>query len=204
MAHEVASAVSMINNPDVDLIEKAQVYIAYIPSKDDITGGMRPWIGDFCPDMDSFSIPRGPQQAWTRVRSNCGRFQVNYCLLILSVMLWSLITSNPFLLVCAVFFIATTYLAWINAEATIRIYMTYQGVKWGVVGSLLVFASIVLFYLATWLTFMSIGTCLVHALFRDERLTSREGSRRSGEDLESVGEHLNPKSSMDEMQQRRQ
>jgi len=188
---EVASTVNAINDPNFDMIEKAKVYMAYIPSKDDIVGKMRPWIPEFCPDMDSFSVPKGPSHLWARTKANLSRFHMNYALIASIFVVWSLVSESPFLLVCLAFFFACTYLAWMNAEATIRTYMSYKSVKWSLVGLLLLFIALIVMSIATWLTFMAGMVITLHAVFRDEKLLTREGSGPTADEHEVMGELLN-------------
>jgi hypothetical protein len=204
MAAEVMSTVSMINDPNVDLIERANVYMAYIPSRDDIVGQMRPWISEFCPDVDSFGMPKGPQHVWTRVKANFSRFHMNYAAITCIVALWSLVSHNPFLLVCIAFVLAVSYLGWMNAEASIRTYMSYRSVKWCVVCLLLLFTALIILSVASWLTVSAGIVVTIHAIFRDEKLLPREGSATSGvDDPEAMGKLMGEQSGDSDVQRRK-
>jgi len=81
-----------------------------------------------------------------------------------------------------------------NAEASIRTYMSYRSVKWGVVCLLLLFAALIILSVASWLTVSAGILVIMHTIFRGEKLLPREGSATSGDDDpdamdELMGEH---------------
>jgi hypothetical protein len=181
MAQEVMSTINSINDPNVDLIERAKVYVAYFPTRDQVMSQMRPWVGEFCPDADSFGPPKGPQHLWTRMQANFGRFKMNYGVIALLIASWSLITTSPFLVVCVALTCICTYLGWTYAEASIRSYMTQRAVKWGVILVLLIMASWLILCVATWLTVVAASLIILHSAFRDDKLLTTTVDVEAGE-----------------------
>lgn len=175
MAQEVKDMVTMINDPNVDLIDKAKVYAAYVPSRAEIMTKMRPWMGEFCPDVASFGLPTSPSHLWQRLSQNLISFHMNYAVLASIVLAYSLIASQPFVVVCIGVILACSYIAFQYAEARLRGYLSYTSVKWTVVGVLLLTTIYILYTLATFLTFFVVAIIFGHAALRDEKLVNKDG-----------------------------
>ena len=178
--------VSMINDPGVDLIDKAKVYLAYIPSRVEIVGKTRSWIGEFVPDFASFSVPSSPSHLWQRLKQNLVSFQMNYGIIATSMIFYSLVVTNPFLLVCVSFGLACSYITFQYAEASVRSYLSYRSVKWTVVIVVLIVLLLILYSIATWISGLAAIIIFGHAITRDEKLVNRDSNIESGEDTNEL------------------
>jgi hypothetical protein len=181
MAQEVSQVVGMINDPSVDIIDKAKIYMAYMPTKDEFFGRMRPWVGEFVPDMDSFAMPRGPNQLWARMNANFSRFQFNYMLIAAFMICWSLIATSPFFLVCLTISIGIFYLGWSILEAPIRRYTQNKWVKWGIVAAILGIMVFALLSITTWYSFWAVGIIILHSVLRDEKMMPKDPVAPNGD-----------------------
>ena len=100
---------------------------------------------------------------------------MNYAILATTVIAYSLIASQPFVVVCIGVILACSYIAFQYAEARLRGYLSYTSVKWTVVGVLLLTTIYILYTLATFLTFFVVAIIFGHAALRDEKLVNKDG-----------------------------